>query len=294
MSTQVRKSVMSGLRGLRHEPTAKRIRAKLGEHTVVDSTRAVLLWEPRRIVATWAVPVEDVAAELTPTAHVTTAGDDEGAALPSVSERPVLDPSVPFVAHTADGEAVDIVSPHGRLTGRGLRLDDPDLAGYVALDFAAFDSWWEEDEQNIAHPRDPFHRIDILHSSRHVRVELDGEVLAESTRPYLLFETMLPTRFYFPREDAQADLAPSETHTLCAYKGQASYFSPLVGGREIPDLAWTYPAPLREATEIAGMVAFFNERVDLVLDGVRQERPITQWSRGAAPATGPATRSARA
>jgi uncharacterized protein (DUF427 family) len=294
MSTLVRRSVLSGLRGLRHEPTAKRIRAKLGEHTVVDSTRAVLLWEPRRIVPSWEVPIEDVAAELTSATPADGAADDVGHSAPAWSERPVLDPSIPFATHTTEGDVVDVVSEHGARVAAGLRLSDPDLDGYVLLDFHAFDSCWDEDEQNIGHPRDPFHRIDILRSSRHVRVELDGELLAESTRPQLLFETMLPVRFYLPREDVHADLVASETRTICAYKGHASYFSPVVGGREIPDLVWTYETPQREAAEIAGLVAFFNERVDLVVDGTRHERPITQWSRGAVPATDQATRSARA
>jgi uncharacterized protein (DUF427 family) len=279
MSTRVRTTVASGLRGLRHEPTAKRIRAKLGERTVVDSTRAVLLWEPRRVVPTWAVPTDDIAAELRTAAPVTGAAGDVGVPLPDVSERPVLDPTIPFTTHTANGDVIDVVTPDGVLAGAGLRLQDPDLDDYVVLDFAAFDSWWEEDEPNIGHPRDPFHRIDILHSSRHVRVELDGAVLAESSRPYLLFETMLPVRFYFAREDVIADLVPSERRTICAYKGHASYFSPVVAGSAVPDLAWTYEAPLREAAEVAGRIAFFNERADFIVDGTKWARPITPWSR---------------
>jgi uncharacterized protein (DUF427 family) len=277
MSQLVRQSVMSGLPRLRHEPTAKRIRAKLGEFTVVDSTRAVLLWEPRRIVPSWAVPVDDVAAALVPVGAAARASDDVGFSLPSVSDRPVLDPSVPFAAHTADGEAVDVVVGGQRVEQAGLRLADPDLADYVVLDFNGFD-WLEEDEPNIGHPRDPFHRIDIVASSRHVRLERDGTVLAESSRPRLLFETLLPARWYLPREDVRVPLVASAKRTTCAYKGHASYFSPVVGEREITDLAWTYEHPLREANEVSGLIAFFNERVDVVVDGELSERPITPWS----------------
>lgn len=244
----------------------------------MDSTRAVLLWEPRRIVPSWAVPAEDMAAALVAGKPATRGADDVGYLLPDVPRRPVLDPSIPFAVHTAEGEVVDIhLGPEVR-AGAGLRLADPDLDGYVVLDFDAFDSWWEEDEPNVGHPRDPFHRIDVLPSSRRVRLELEGEVLAESGRPLLLFETMLPTRFYLRREDVRVELIPSATRTTCAYKGHASYLSPLVDGREVADLAWTYQQPLPEAAVVAGLVACFDERVDLVLDGVRRERPVTPWS----------------
>ena len=146
----------------------------------------------------------------------------------------------------------------------------------MLLDFDAFDAWYEEDERNVAHPRDPFHRIDIVHSSRHVRAELDGELLAESSSPYLLFEPPLPVRYYLAPEDVRTDLLrPSDTRTFCAYKGQASYWS--LAGAE--DVAWSYPEPLREAAEITDRIAFFNERVELVVDGQRLERPVTPWSR---------------
>jgi uncharacterized protein (DUF427 family) len=277
MSVLVRQNLMSALPGLRHEPTAKRIRANLGEYTVVDTTRAVLLWEPRRVVPSWAVPIDDVLAELVPVGAAVRAADDIGHTLPAVSDRPVLDPSVPFAAHTADGEAVDLAVGSHRVEQAGLRLTDPDLADYVVLDFAKFD-WWEEDEPNIGHPRDPFHRIDIVSSSRHVRLERDGVVLAQSSRPRLLFETLLPTRCYLPRDDILVPLLPSAKRTTCAYKGHASYFSPVVGEREVPDLAWTYEHPLREASEVTGLIAFFNERIDVVVDGELLERPITPWS----------------
>jgi uncharacterized protein (DUF427 family) len=284
MSALVRSTLMSALPGLRHEPTAKRIRATLGGDTVVDSTRAVLLWEPRRVVPSWAVPTEDVTAELVSAAPVTVADEATGLRLTTVSERPILDPSIPFAVHTALGQSVDVLHGSEVRPAAGLRLDDPDLEGYVVLDFAAFDGWWEEDEPNVGHPRDPFHRIDILQSSRHVRLELDGELLAESTRARMLFETLLPTRFYLPPEDVRAEMVSSATQTTCAYKGHASYLSPVVKGSQVPDLAWTYEQPLREAAEVAGLVAFFDERVDVLVDGTPRTRPVTPWS-GPAPAS---------
>jgi uncharacterized protein (DUF427 family) len=152
---------------------------------------------------------------------------------------------------------------------------DEDLAGYVQVDWSAVDRWLEEDEEVVGHPRDPFHRIDIRESSRHVVVSLDGEVVADSRRPTLLFETYLPVRYYLPREDVRLDLlAPSDRRTTCAYKGHASYF----GTDAHPDVAWTYLEPLPDAEQIRGLIAFFNERADITIDGELQDRPLTQWS----------------
>ena len=278
MSTEMRSLLASGFGQLRYEPTAKRIRAVLGGATVVDSTRAVLVWEPHRIVPSYAVPVGDVSGEVVPAgAAVPATADGAGVRMPEVSASPVLSPAVPFAVHTAEGQAADIGPDR---PGAGFCPADPDLAGYVVLDFGAFDAWYEEDEPNVAHPRDPFHRIDVLSSSRRVRLELDGQVLAESSRPVLLFETMLPTRYYLPREDIPAELVRSGTRTYCAYKGQASYWSATAGGHVLPDIAWTYEEPLHDAARVRGLIAFFGERLDVVLDGERLNRPLTPWSAG--------------
>jgi uncharacterized protein (DUF427 family) len=152
---------------------------------------------------------------------------------------------------------------------------DGDLAGYVQVDWNAVDRWLEEDEEVLGHPRDPFHRIDIRQSSRHVVVSLDGDVVAESRRPMLLFETGLPVRYYLPRDDVRPDLLEaSDKRTTCAYKGHASYF----GTDAHPDVAWTYLEPLPDAEQIRGLIAFFNERAEITVDGEPQERPTTQWS----------------
>ena len=278
MSTRLRESLTSALGGLRHEPIAKRIRAEVGGDVVVDSTRAVLIWEPRRVVPSYAVPAGDIRVALSTGTAVDLAGDDVGLRLADVSSRPVLDPQIPFAVHTAPGEAVDVEAGGRTLAGAGFRIADDDLPGYVVLDFDAFDAWWEEDVPTVSHPRDPFHRIDAFPSSRSVRLELDGEVLAESTRAVLLFESMLPTRFYVPRDDVRVELVPSPTTSVCAYKGRASYWSAVVGGRTVPDAGWSYEEPLREAEQVHSRIAFFDERVDVVLDGVRRERPITPWS----------------
>ncbi|MDQ3722152.1 MAG: DUF427 domain-containing protein [Actinomycetota bacterium] len=279
MSVRVRDLLMRELDVLRYEPIDKRIRAMVGDDTVIDTIRAMLVWEPKRVVPAYAVPVEDVDGEILSMPRAET-GDVEAHGVPpmgapQLAGRVVLDPSVPFAVRTTEGEPLVIRAAGGAREAAAFRAADPALAGYLIVDFDAFDAWYEEDERNVGHPRDPFHRIDIVHSSRHVRVERDGVLLAESARPHLLFEPPLPVRYYLPAEDVRSDLLrPSETRTFCAYKGQAWYLS-LEGEA---DVAWTYPAPLREAAELTERVAFFNERLDMVVDGTPLERPVTPWS----------------
>jgi uncharacterized protein (DUF427 family) len=240
---------------LRYEPIEKRVRASAGADTLVDTTRAVLLWEPRRICPIYAVPADEIRAELEP-------------AEASHEEVPgVLHPGIPFSVHTAAGEPVT-VSGHA-----GFRLADPELAGYVALDFEAFD-WLEEDDPVRGHPRDPYHRVDVHQTSRRVRIEFDGTLVADSSRARLVFETQLPTRFYLPREDIRVPLRPSALRTYCPYKGEASYFS-FDGGE---DLLWSYEQPLPDATQLTELLGFWDERFDIELDGRRRAEPRSELS----------------
>ena len=256
----MRQALWQQLADLRYEPTEKRVRAVLGDRTVVDSTRAVLVWEPRRVVPSYAVPGEDVDGTLTPV---------EGRV--ADERRPVLDPRVPFAEHSAAGTSLDLAVGGSTLAAAAFTPDDPAFDGLVVLDFDAFDTWYEEDEPLAGHPRDPYHRVDVRRSSRHVRVELDGQVLAESSSPSLVFETNLPTRFYLPRDDVRVELRPSALRTLCAYKGEASYWSVdgVAGG---DDLVWGYEHPLPDAAGLEGLVAFYDDRVTVVVDGVPRER----------------------
>jgi uncharacterized protein (DUF427 family) len=165
--------------------------------------------------------------------------------------------------------------PEGAATG----FDDPDLENHIALHFHAFDAWFEEDEPIVGHPRDPFKRIDIRESSRHVQVQADGQTVADSRRTHLLFETWLPVRYYFPPEDVRTDLlTPTDHKTYCAYKGQASYWTVDAGGQRHENLAWTYTEPLSDSRQIAGLIAFFNEHADITVDGETVGRPATEWS----------------
>jgi uncharacterized protein (DUF427 family) len=144
----------------------------------------------------------------------------------------------------------------------------------IRFDWEAMDAWFEEDEEVYVHPRSPYVRVDVLASSRHVEVVLGGVKVADSRQPRLLFETGLPTRYYLPRVDLRLDLLiPSTTSTRCPYKGTAGYWSVRTNDALFEDIVWTYPTPAPESVKIAGLACFLNEKVDLYVDGVLQERP---------------------
>jgi uncharacterized protein (DUF427 family) len=158
---------------------------------------------------------------------------------------------------------------------------EPAAPDHVHVDWGAVDAWYEEDEQVFIHVRDPYHRIDVVPTSRHVRVSLGGVELADSTGVRGLYETGLPVRWYIPREDVHTEhLEASDTVTHCPYKGTPVHWSAKVPGGPAADVAWSYEGDVqREAQDVQGYVAFYNERVDLEVDGVRQERPATPWAR---------------
>ncbi|WP_029138425.1 DUF427 domain-containing protein [Nakamurella lactea] len=274
MATMMQSLMFGAVGQLRVQPVAQRVRAISGGEVIVDSSAARLIWEPRRVVGSYAVPRSDIAGEL-----VAWAGDRADERPVRIGDGPpMLDPSSAFSVHTADGTGWTIRTAGRELLGAAFTTADPDLEGYVLLDWTAFDSWFDEDEPRLAHPRDPFQRIDCLRSSRHVEVRVDGQILADSSRPTLLLETNLPVRYYLPADDVRLDLlAPTTTHTACAYKGVASYWSS-TGEHPVADVCWSYPEPLHDALPVAGMYCFFGERVELSVDGAIQSRPVTPWS----------------
>jgi len=155
-----------------------------------------------------------------------------------------------------------------------------ELRDMIAFHWKEMDGWYEEDEEIFAHPRDPHHRVDILRSRRNARVEVDGVTVAETVAPMLLFETGLPTRFYFGQTDIRMDLlTPNDAATQCPYKGTARYWDLDNGVNKYPSFVWSYSFPIPESWKIAGLLSFYNERVDLFLDGVRQERPVSPFSK---------------
>lgn len=156
----------------------------------------------------------------------------------------------------------------------------PELSGLVLFYWDRVDHWYEEDEEVFKHARDPYHRVDALQSSRHVQVVVNGEIVADTKRPVLLFETGLPTRYYIPATDVRTDLlTATDTASVCPYKGTATYWSLTVGDRTIADAVWNYPHPVAQVPTIAGLLCFFDERVDhVIVDGVEQPTPVTPWS----------------
>ena len=182
-----------------------------------------------------------------------------------------MDPRFPFSVHTTDGSAFDVVTSSGSLPGAAFRPDDPDLGGRILLDFAAFDRWLEEDQEIKGHPRDPFHRVDARESSRSSRVHLDGTLLAETTHPLFVYETMVPVRTYYPREDVDWSLLePSEHQSVCPYKGSATYWS-VTGQPKGRDLAWSYETVLADSGQLKDRVSFYDERTEVYVDGEKRD-----------------------
>ncbi len=188
-----------------------------------------------------------------------------------------------------DSERSVLVHETGRLPRYAFPAEDisiaaerePEVDGYVTVPWTAADRWFEEDEELIGHPRDPFHRIEVLRSSRAIRVRIGGEIVAESSRPRILFETALPARYYLPRDDVRMNLLePSPLSTVCAYKGQATYWDAVTPERRFPAAVWSYEDPLHEAEPVRDLLCFFQERheTEVEVDGVSLEMPETPWS----------------
>ena len=260
---------------LRWHPEPKRIRAFVGGTNVVESTTARIVWEPRRVVPSFAISLDDIDGSLA-------AAEPERAEEHAVwlGDGPaVLDPSTGFTFHSTEGRAFDIVTGTSTLHAAAFAPADADFDGYVIVDFDAFDEWREEDDVLVGHARDPFKTVDTRRSSRHVDVEIGGVRVADSTRSVMLFETYLPTRYYLPRADVRMDLlVPSDTTSVCAYKGYARYWSASVDGNVETDVAWAYENPHNYATSVEDMICFFNERVDLSVEGKQLARPRSPWS----------------
>ncbi|MFI5977503.1 DUF427 domain-containing protein [Streptomyces sp. NPDC051452] len=254
--------------GLLWEPSERWVRGRKGETTVVDSRHPVLVWEPGVPVPTYAFPREEVRVDLL---------------------RPAGNP--PDGTHTGSTVFYDLEIDGELLENAAWTFPAADLAGHIAFEWfqrtgRGLEHWYEEEEEIFVHPRDPYKRVDAIASSRHVRVELGGTVVADTHRPVLLFETGLPTRYYIPREDVRLDLfTPTDHRTGCPYKGTARYWSWRGEGDVPADVLWSYPDPLPAAAAVSELVAFYNEAVDICVDGERLVRPVTHFTR--ALSTGP-------
>ena len=243
---------------VRVEPSAKRVRVYLDGTLVADTRHPRLVWENPHYPAYY-LPRADVRAELltpsTRTEHSPSRGEAHY-----------------FHVTAGDRRAEDAAWCYPASPLEALR----DL---IRFEWQAMDAWFEEDEEVFVHPRSPYTRVDILPSSRRVQVAIDGVTVADTHRPSLLFETGLPVRYYVPKVDVRMDLLiPTQTRSACPYKGWARYWSVRTERSRAEDVAWSYRTALPESQRIAGLVCFYNERVDLVVDGEPQARPHTQFS----------------
>lgn len=242
-------------------PSPRWVRAKAGEIIVADSKQMMLLRETGSLPI-YHFPKEAVRQDLL---------------MPSGQTKPSATKGKMVYHH---------LQLNGRLIERAAwHYEEPpedglDLTGYIAFRWEAIDEWYEEADQIYRHARDPYKRIDVALSSRHIQVVIGGEVVADSRRARLLFETGLPTRYYIPKDDIRTDLLrPSDTKTQCPYKGISSYYAVEVNGQRFDDIAWYYPFPVPECPKIENLVCFFNERVDAVIvDGVVEDKVPTPWS----------------
>ncbi|ANS63463.1 hypothetical protein SLINC_1239 [Streptomyces lincolnensis] len=247
--------------GLAWEPSERWVRGVKGEVTVVDSRHPVLVWEPDVPVPLYAFPREEVREDLL---------------------RPAKNP--PTGAHTGSSVFYDLDVDGAVVENAAWTFPAEDLAGHIAFEWfrhwhSGLDHWYEEEQEIFIHPRDPHKRVDAVPSSRHVQVEVGGMLVADTRKPVLVFETSLPTRYYIPREDVRLDLfVPTDHSTGCPYKGTARYWA-WRGEGDVPrNILWSYPAPLPQVAAVQGLLAFYNEAVDITVDGERLPRPVTPFT----------------
>jgi len=244
--------------GVHIELSPRRVRTYFGGELIADSERALLVYESKRPPAYW-FPTADVRMDLL------TRNDPEAEADPAIARW-----RLQVRNRIADNAARSYTHPDG---------DKAALQDHLTFYWNEMDSWFEEDTEVFVHPRDPYSRVDVVDSSRYVRVEIDGHVVAETKRPRLLYETGLPTRFYIPKQDVRMDLLEAtDSTTRCPYKGVAVYWSFQAGDKRFKDIVWSYPAPIPECTKIENLLSFYNEKVDIFVDGKLQERPVTPFS----------------
>ena len=240
------------------EPTPKRIRVEVGGEVIADSRHAFLLHESG-LQPVYYFPPQDVRADVLEPSDRHTHCPKKGDAS--------------YFTITAGGETVK----DGAWYYPKPLPEAPFLTGLIAFYFDRMGRWLEEGEEIGVHPRDPYHRIDVMATDRHIRISLEGQVLADTDRAIALFESNLPARWYIPADDVSAALTASDTVTRCPYKGTASYYS-VDGVDGGTDLVWYYTDPLPEVGRIAGLLCFYNEKVDVELDGETQERPTSPFS----------------
>ncbi len=229
---------------LRIESSGRWVRGYIGNTPVIDSKHVKVVYGARRL-ATYFFPTSDVRMDLLTPSKLE---DDQ--------QRWTL---------SLDGRTVEDIA--------WTYPSDDELKDLIAFEWRRIDRWYEEDDEVFVHPRDPHHRVDVMNSSRHIKVVIDGQVVAETDQPRLLFETGIRTRYYIPKVDVRMDLLePTPTSTACPYKGNAVYWTARIGSNVYPDIVWSYPFPTLESAKIQNMLSFYNEKVEIYVDGELEKR----------------------
>ncbi len=236
---------------IRVEASPRWVRGFVNAVPIIDSKRVVTVYGARRL-ATYFFPTDDVRMDLLrPVETQSTLGE----------QRLTLE----LNGRTIDDIAWTYTDDNGEHAA---------LRGYIAFEWRKVDAWYEEDDEIFVHPRDPYHRVDVLNSSRHIKVVIGGQVVAETHQPRLLFETGLRARYYIPKVDVRMDLLePTATITQCPYKGNATYWSARIGDQVYPDIVWSYPFPIPECARIQNLLSFYNEKTEIYVDGELEQAP---------------------
>ena len=240
---------------VRWEPSPRWVRVQFNGQYVADSTKTILVW-PQGHMITYYFPLEDVKMDWLEPGRV--GNDGKQYYDVRVGDR---------VAEAAAWSYPEAVPGQEA------------LEGYITFKWNKMDHWYEEDEEVFVHPRDPYHRVDTVASSRHIKVVIDGVTVADTKRPYLLFETGMPVRYYIRQEDVRMEfLEPARGSTVCPYKGTASYWSIKIDDKVYRNYVWGYMDPFPESPKIEGLLSFFNEKMEIYVDGELEKRPETLWS----------------
>lgn len=237
------------------EPSSRWVRVKHGEETIADSNSPMLLLQyGPHVLPTYFFTHDEVEMD-----RLVSSVDRDGKRFSTIE---------------IDGQRIadaawTYIEPPEHLSA----LKDRVTFSWETLE------WYEEDEQVFVHARDPHKRVDVLASSRHVQVLFADQIIADTHRPYLLFETDLPTRYYIPKADVHMEYLHETSHSSqCPYKGEAHYWSVKVRDQTLENGVWSYPDPIPENPKIKGLLCFFNEKTDIYIDGEQMPRPVTPWS----------------
>lgn len=242
------------------EPSPRRVRVYFNHQLIADSKEMMLLRETNRLPLYY-FPKKDVQMDFLIPSKQATDSDPKG--------EPVF----------WDLKVGEKIAKNAAFTFRNPPNKAPNLENYIAFKWNSMESWFEEDEEVSVYARDPHKRVDVLHSSRHIKIVLDDTVIAETNHPWLLFETGLPTRYYLSRQDVHMGLLePSKTLSRCPYKGEAQHYSIKIADKLHKDLAWYYRFPTLECAKVQGLIAFLNEKLDIYEDEKLLPRPKSPWS----------------